>query len=74
MCEQNHYNLESQVQNILLEKFKRLYTNRNYNFGNGRLVRNFFEKTIEKQAIRLAKIKNLKKEMMMKIVVEDITE
>lgn len=72
MCEVNHYKIESQVHNILLEKFHELYHNRNSNFGNGRLVRNIFEKTIERQATRLAKIDNLNKDMMIEIVTEDI--
>ena len=42
------------------------------NFGNGRLVRNLFEKTIEKQATRLAKINNIDRDMMITIVAEDI--
>ncbi|MDJ0590182.1 MAG: hypothetical protein QNJ72_09340 [Pleurocapsa sp. MO_226.B13] len=74
MCEQNHYNLESKAEKTILEKFQQLYTNRDANFGNGRLARNIFEKTIEKQATRLAKIKNLNKEIMMEIVAEDIPE
>lgn len=73
MCEINHYKINSQAQNLLLEKLRELYTNRNSNFGNGRLVRNMFEKTIEKQATRLAKIQNLSKDMMIEIVSEDIT-
>ena len=72
MCEVNQYKIKPQAQNRLLEKLQELYANRNCNFGNGRLVRNIFEKTIERQATRLAKIKNLSKDMMIEIVSEDI--
>ncbi|MEM8676502.1 MAG: AAA family ATPase [Cyanobacteria bacterium P01_G01_bin.67] len=72
MCEVNHYKINSQAQKALLGKFREFYTNRDSNFGNGRLVRNIFEKTIEKQATRLAKIKSLNKNMMIEIISEDI--
>jgi hypothetical protein len=49
-----------------------LYSNRDKTFGNGRLVRNLFEKTIEKQANRLVKLSPVSKEMMMTILPEDI--
>ena len=72
LCEHNHYQITSQAEKKLLDKFQQLYTHRNSNFGNGRLVRNIFEKIIEKQAIRLAKIKNMRKNMMIEITSEDI--
>ncbi|MEI2580753.1 hypothetical protein [Scytonema sp. PRP1] len=40
--------------------------------SNGRLVRNIFEKTIERQANRLVKFSGVSKEMMMTIMPEDI--
>ena len=72
MCISNQYIVSSKAKSKLLEKFVYLYSNRDFSFGNGRLVRNIFEKTIEKQATRLAKIKNINKDMMIKIVSEDI--
>jgi SpoVK/Ycf46/Vps4 family AAA+-type ATPase len=42
------------------------------NFGNARFVRNFFEKTIERQANRLAHETNLTTEKLSEICVEDI--
>lgn len=72
MCEVNQYKIKSQAQKALLEKFKELYTSRNSNFGNGRLVRNIFERTIEKQATRLSQITNLDQDMMIEIVSDDL--
>lgn len=72
LCEHNHYQTTSQAENQLLDKFKQLYNNRNSSFGNGRLVRNIFEKTLERQAIRLAKIENLSKDMMIEITHKDV--
>lgn len=42
------------------------------NFGNGRLVRNVFEKTLERQANRLAREVNLTTEKLSQIELEDL--
>ena len=47
---------------------------RNRNFGNGRLVRNLFERTIEKQATRLTRLPELNKENITTITAKDITD
>ncbi|QIR36883.1 AAA family ATPase [Tolypothrix sp. PCC 7910] len=72
ICKQNHFHLNEQSQKTLLNKLNDLYVSRDKKFGNGRLVRNIFEKTIEKQANRLIKVPQVSKEMMMKILPEDI--
>lgn len=72
MCEENCYKVNLQAREVLLDKFKELYINRTSNFGNGRLARNIFEKTIEQQASRLSKINNISKDMMIEIISEDI--
>ncbi|MGF1932856.1 MAG: AAA family ATPase [Nostoc sp. ChiQUE02] len=71
-CEQNHFKLTDKSKQALLNKLTNLYASRDKKFGNGRLVRNIFEKTIEKQANRLVKFPNVTKEMMIKIMPEDI--
>ncbi len=72
ICVQNHFKLTEKSQVVLLNKLTDLYTSRDKNFGNGRLVRNIFEKTIERQANRLVKLSGVTKEMMMTIMPEDI--
>jgi hypothetical protein len=72
ICEQNHFILTQESKNILLKRLTFLYDNRDKNFGNGRLARNMFDKTIEKQANRLAKLAQVNKQMLMTIVPEDI--
>ncbi len=72
ICESNHYQLNSEAKTVLLNKLQDLYDNRDKNFGNGRLVRNLFEKTLEKQATRLAKIPDINKDMLVSIVAQDI--
>jgi SpoVK/Ycf46/Vps4 family AAA+-type ATPase len=47
-------------------------TNKDKNFGNARFVRNLFEKTIERQANRLAGETNLTTEKLAEITEEDI--
>ncbi|WP_244141932.1 hypothetical protein [aff. Roholtiella sp. LEGE 12411] len=71
-CEQNHFKLTDKSKQALLNKLTNLHANRDNKFGNGRLVRNIFEKTIEKQANRLVKFPDVTKEMMIKIMPEDI--
>ncbi len=73
ICDSNHYQLNAEAKTALLNKFQDLYKNRDKNFGNGRLARNLFEKTIEKQANRLAKISDINKKMMTTIMAEDIS-
>jgi P27 family predicted phage terminase small subunit len=43
-------------------------------FGNGRYVRNLFEKTVRNQAVRLEKIENLSKDQLIRIEPEDVSK
>lgn len=72
ICKQQHYRITPKGKEKLLKHFTKLYSEKNKSFGNGRLVRNIFEKTIERQANRLVKITDVNKEMMMTITWEDI--
>jgi SpoVK/Ycf46/Vps4 family AAA+-type ATPase len=72
ICKQQHYRITPRGKEKLLKHFTKLYSEKNKSFGNGRLVRNIFEKTIERQANRLVKITDVNKEMMMTITWEDI--
>ncbi|MDJ0507941.1 MAG: hypothetical protein QNJ64_01605 [Crocosphaera sp.] len=51
---------------------KELYEDRDQSFGNGRLVRNMFEKAIEKQANRLVTIPDVNPYTMQRILPEDV--
>ncbi len=73
ICNSNHYRLDAAAKKALLNKFTELFETRDKNFGNGRLVRNLFEKTIEKQATRLTKLSELNQENIATITAEDIT-
>ncbi len=58
----------------LLGLFEELYESRDRSFGNGRLVRNVFEKVVEKQANRIAGITPLTDEVLCTIEADDIPE
>lgn len=72
ISQQNHFKLTDKSKKVLLNKLTDLYENRDNKFGNGRLVRNIFDKTIEMQANRLVKISETNKEILMTIMPEDI--
>jgi len=67
-----NYRLTQDAEKKLLNLFKILHSKRNRSFGNGRLSRNLFEKIIERQANRLAGLKNLSDDDIMRIEESDI--
>ncbi len=73
-CEQHHYSLTEAAKEVLLTRFKELYDHRDKSFGNGRLVRNMFEKAIEKQANRLVTIADVNPYIMQQILPEDVDQ
>lgn len=56
LCSKNEYNLSSGSQFMLQSYFKKLYEGRDENFGNGRTVRNTFQRIVQSQAVRLDKM------------------
>ncbi|HLP90454.1 MAG TPA: AAA family ATPase [Nostocaceae cyanobacterium] len=72
ICHQQHFVITELGKQKLLNKFTEFYTKKDKTFGNGRLVRNIFEKIIERQANRVVKLKDVNKEMMMTLTEEDI--
>ncbi|MEL4896812.1 AAA family ATPase [Crocosphaera sp. Alani8] len=71
-CNQHSYTLTEAAKEVLLTRFKELYDHRDKSFGNGRLVRNIFEKTIEKQANRLVTIPDINSQIIQQILPEDV--
>ena len=55
-----------------MELFTTAFNNRDKSFGNGRYVRNVFEKSLERQANRIATIPELTKELLPTITEQDI--
>lgn len=71
-CKKLDYILAEDANKKLHEVVEKAFTTRDKSFGNGRYVRNIFEKTLEKQANRIASIPSLTKEILTTINVEDI--
>ena len=72
MATKSHFKLTTEANQQLLGVFEELYDSRDRTFGNGRLVRNLFEKTLENQANRLAVMSNLTDEGLTTLVLDDI--
>jgi hypothetical protein len=66
------YHLTDEATRKVYLLFEEAYLKRDASFGNGRFVRNVFEKTLEGQANRLAGITTLSKEVLTTIHAEDI--
>lgn len=71
-CSKSEYSLTDDARSKLTSLFHNAYNSRNSSFGNGRYVRNIFEKSLELQANRIASIESLTKEILTTINAEDI--
>ena len=68
----NGYVLDADSQALLREKFAAARLDKQ--FGNGRYVRNVFEKSINNQALRLSKENNLSQAALSTITKNDLQE
>ncbi len=66
------YTISEDAENRLKNHFNAIVDKKDKNFGNARFVRNFFEKTLEQQANRLASESNLTIQKLTEIKSEDI--
>lgn len=75
--ELNAKKFDYSVSDVVIDKLRMFFNDsvgkKDKNFGNARFVRNFFEKTLERQANRLAAESNLTIEKLTEISIEDIT-
>ncbi len=65
------YELTEEASSAMLSKLTNAVENKDKNFGNGRTVRNIFEKTLERQANRIATYSNPTLKQLKEIVKED---
>lgn len=72
MATKSHFKLTAEASDRLYKLLEELYIRRDRTFGNGRLVRNLFEKTIERQANRLAVLSSLTDEVLTTLVPDDV--
>ena len=71
MCQESKYICTDKVKDRLREIFHKMYANCGRNFGNGRDVRNFYEKMVKQQRSRMVR-DNLTGEAMVTFSVSDI--
>jgi SpoVK/Ycf46/Vps4 family AAA+-type ATPase len=72
MCQGSDYAISSEAEQYLISEFESAYNSRDESFGNGRFVRNIFEKSIENLSNRIAKSNKITKELLTTIEKEDI--
>lgn len=70
----SQYCLGGGTEDTLRRVMEQAVAHKDKHFGNGRFARNIFEKAIERQAMRLASIGQLTKEMLQELLPEDIPE
>ncbi|EKQ58239.1 MULTISPECIES: AAA family ATPase [unclassified Clostridium] len=74
LCRKESYVLSKDAKDELKVIFKTQYDNKDKNFGNGRLVRKYFEKIKMKQAGRIIREDIRDKEELLKFILEDVKE
>lgn len=74
MVYDNDYIMSKEALENIEKKIKETILNKDKNFGNARLIRNIFEKTLQNQASRLSKENNLDNLSLQIIKVEDIPQ
>ncbi len=72
MCDKAQYSMDDTIQTKLNEVFTQDYASRDKTFGNGRHVRNLFEKVLENQANRLSRESQITKESLVQLTAEDL--
>lgn len=68
----NEYNITKEAAELLQKELAYVVQNKDRNFGNARYVRNLFEKSIQCQANRLSKTKNVSDEELVELTRADI--
>ncbi|MCD7843128.1 MAG: AAA family ATPase, partial [Clostridiales bacterium] len=71
MCEKNGYKPDQELSDFLPGFFDRMYAERDDNFGNGRDVRNLFEKLISAQSDRVAQLEEVTVDDLMQVTLAD---
>lgn len=74
LCEKESYCITEEAKEEITTAFKIQYDNKDKNFGNGRLVRKYFEKIKMKQAGRIIREDIRDKEELLKIIIDDVKE
>ena len=73
-CKNSDFILAEEAKEKLKDAFELLYEKRDDNFGNARVVRNIFEKCVQKQANRIVATKRMSKKTLRTITEDDVPE
>ena len=73
-AEDNEYKLTAEAETALKALLDKAIAEKDNNFGNGRFVRNLFEKAIERQAVRLAAETDLSEEKLCALEPQDLED
>ena len=68
----NRYMLSADVDRWIEPYIAMLTKDRDRNFGNGRWVRNLFEKSVERQALRVSEMESPTKDQLMTLTMKDV--
>lgn len=71
-AERSQYKCDEDVRRAIAQIMERAVASKDENFGNGRYVRNLFEKAIERQAVRLSTVVPLTREMLAALTLSDL--
>ncbi|MGI8668348.1 MAG: AAA family ATPase [Aridibacter sp.] len=74
ICAKASFQLSPAAKEKLEVLFTALYESRNETFGNGRLARNLFERTINNQASRIVSIADINEQILSTIEADDIPD
>jgi len=68
----NQYKLTPEAAEQVKRHFNNAVAHKDRNFGNARYARNYFEKSIQRQANRLTNVKNATKEQLTLLTIDDV--
>lgn len=71
-AERSQYTCNADVRASLKDIMKNAVEAKDKNFGNGRFVRNLFEKSIQRQAVRLSTVRSVTTEMLAELTLHDL--
>jgi len=74
LCKEHHYQCLPATREAMYGKLGELHSKRDSHFGNGRVVRNLFEKSIRRMASRIAPLTPVTHELLTQITPEDLAD
>ena len=72
LAEKSEYHCNDDVKASIVDIMQNAVNNKDGNFGNGRFVRNLFEKAIQRQAVRLSSVAPITTEMLTELTLHDL--